>query len=175
VDTVPTGLDPRDVANLLAATGATLHAELEALPPALATWHPAPGEWCANEVLGHIIEAERRGFAGRIRAILSGNEPFLSGWVQQEVARQRRDCERAGADVLAEFLALREESVALVRGLSEADLPRGGHHEKVGYLRIEDLLNEWVHHDRNHVRQILANVQSAVWPYMGNAQKFSGA
>ena len=30
-------------------------------------WRPAPGEWSANECVGHLIEAERRGFAGRIR------------------------------------------------------------------------------------------------------------
>ncbi len=174
MDAIPARLDPSEVAALLAATGATLSAELGALPPALATWHPAPGEWCANEVLGHIIEAERRGFAGRIRTILSANEPFLPGWDQQAIARQRRDCEHAGAEVLAEFVALREGSVALVRGLSPADLSRGGTHEKVGYLRIGDLLHEWVHHDRNHVRQLLANVQAAVWPYLANAQKFAG-
>jgi hypothetical protein len=174
MDATPTRLTPHDVAALLASTSATLQAELEALPPALATWHPAPGEWCANDVLGHLIEAERRGFAGRIRTILSADEPFLPDWDQREVARQRRDCARSGAEVLGEFVALREASVELVRGLTPADLSRGGTHEKVGYLRVADLLHEWVHHDRNHVRQLLANVQATVWPYMGNARKFSG-
>jgi len=32
-----------------------------------------------------------------------------------------------------------------------------------------------MHHDRNHVRQALANVQAYVWPAMGNAQKFSAS
>ena len=35
-------------------------------------WRPEPGEWSANECVGHLIEAERRGFAGRIRTILVG-------------------------------------------------------------------------------------------------------
>jgi hypothetical protein len=43
----------------------------------------------------------------------------------------------------------------------------------VGHLRIGDLLHEWVHHDRNHHKQMLANVQAFVWPHMGNAQRFS--
>jgi hypothetical protein len=30
-----------------------------------------------------------------------------------------------------------------------------------------------VHHDRNHLKQILSNVQAYAWPHMGNAQKFS--
>jgi hypothetical protein len=57
--------------------------------------------------------------------------------------------------------------------LIAADLDRAGLHPTVGLLRVGDLLQEWVHHDRNHVRQALANVQAYVWPAMGNAQKFS--
>jgi len=29
--------------------------------------------------------------------------------------------------------------------------------------------------DRNHLRQILANVQAFAWPHMGNARRFSSA
>mgnify|MGYP003694044601 CR=1 FL=1 len=50
---------------------------------------------------------------------------------------------------------------------------RAGRHPQVGRLSIADLLAEWVHHDRNHQRQILANIQAYVWPHMGNAQRFS--
>jgi hypothetical protein len=46
-------------------------------------------------------------------------------------------------------------------------------HPDVGELRIVDLLHEWLHHDRAHLAQALANVQAYVWPYMGNARKFS--
>ena len=54
------------IADLLAASAATVVAELRALG-AEGGWRPAPGEWSANECVGHLIEAERRGFAGRIR------------------------------------------------------------------------------------------------------------
>jgi hypothetical protein len=77
--------------------------------------------------------------------------------------------------LLDELAALRRESAALVRALHAAELDRGGEHPKVGFLRVRDLLAEWVHHDRNHIRQALANVQAYVWPAMGNTQKFSGA
>jgi hypothetical protein len=46
-------------------------------------------------------------------------------------------------------------------------------HPDVGRLRVTDVMHEWVHHDANHDRQILANVQAAVWPHMGNARRFS--
>jgi len=166
-------LTPPEIAQFLRATTLTLAAELAAAPPPVLAWHPAPGEWCIKDVIGHIIEAERRGFAGRIRIILAGADPQLEEWDQNEVARARRDCERDGGELLRELAALRQDSLGLVAGLRGADLARGGHHPKVGYLTIADLLNEWVHHDRNHVRQILANVQAYVWPHMGASQKFS--
>jgi hypothetical protein len=45
----------------------------------------------------------------------------------------------------------------------------------VGRLTIGDIAHEWVHHDRNHLAEIMANVQAYVWPSKGAAQKFSGA
>lgn len=166
-------ISPKQAAALLRVTPAVFRAELGALPSAAVSWHPAPGEWCAKEVLGHLIEAEQRGFAGRIRVILAGNDPQLDIWDPPQVARDRRDCERDAAQLLAQFAALREASVALVAGLKDAALQRGSHHPKVGFLRVGDLLHEWIHHDRNHLKQILMNVQAFVWPHMGNAQRFS--
>ena len=172
---VPSPLAPAAVALFLRATINTLTAEVDALTPAALAWHPAPGEWCVNEVLGHLIETERRGFAGRIRIILAGQEPQLERWDQNAVSAARRDCQRDARALVGELATMRHDSARLVERLSAADLVRGGHHPMVGYLRVGDLLNEWIHHDRNHVRQILANVQAYVWPHMGNAQKFSAA
>lgn len=167
-------LTPREVGRLLGAAAAVIDAELSALSPEVMRFHPAPGEWCVKEVLGHLIEAERRGFAGRIRTILAEPEPTFVGWDQDAVARERRDCERDARALLDEFIALRAESATLAEGLGGGDLGRGGHHPKVGWLTVNDLLHEWVHHDRNHIRQMLANAQAYVWPAMGNAQRFSG-
>jgi DinB family protein len=165
-------LPPSDIRSLLAASLATVETEVSAMPPHVAQWRPAPGEWCANEVVGHLIEAERRGFAGRIRTILASDRPHLEPWDQPAVAAARRDCERTGTEVVAEFRALRTESLTLVAGLGPADLDRAGIHPAVGELRVRDLLAEWVHHDRNHIRQLLANTQARVWPQMGNARRF---
>ena len=164
---------PAEAARLLAAAGAMVDAEVSALSAELCRWHPAPGEWCASEVVGHLIEAERRGFSGRIRIVLAGATPALEGWDPDEVARARRDCERDAGALLEELRGLRRDSVALVAGLRPADLLRTGRHPKVGDLSVADVLHEWLHHDRNHLRQIQANVQAYVWPHMGNAQRFS--
>jgi len=159
----PRPLRPTEVARLLDSAVATIRAELAALPDEV-----------LKEVVGHLIESEGRGFAGRIRIILASDTPTLETWDQNEVARARRDCERGATALVDELAGLRRESVALVAGLGDADLGRGGRHPKVGLLRVGDLLHEWVHHDRNHLRQILANVQALAWPHMGNARRFSG-
>jgi hypothetical protein len=166
-------LAPPVVAGLLAAAATTIRAEMAALPADALAWHPAEGEWCVKDVLGHLIESEKRGFAGRVRVILAEDRPQLEGWDQEAVARARHDCAREWADLFDEFARLRDESVPLVARLHPADLARGGHHPKVGFLTVGDLLHEWVHHDRNHIRQMLANVQGLAWPHMGNAQRFS--
>jgi DinB family protein len=170
----PRPLAPSEVASLLDSMRAAVAAEIGALSDEVLAFHPAPGEWCAKECLGHILEAERRGFNGRIRTILAESEPSLQAWDQQAVERERNDCARAAADLVAEFNALRADSVSLVGGLTESDLQRGGTHPTVGHVRVNDLLQEWIHHDRNHFRQLQANIQAYVWPSMGNCQKFVG-
>jgi hypothetical protein len=166
-------LAPREVAAALRATEASLRAECAGLPVSVLRWHPAQGEWCILEVLGHLIEAEERGFAGRVRTLLAEADPLFVTWDQGAVSRARRDCEREPAGVLAEWTRRRAASAALVETLRPEDLPRAGRHPHVGRLSIADLLAEWIHHDRNHQRQLLANVQAYVWPHMGNAQRFS--
>lgn len=166
-------LSPVRAADLLQSALTVIAAEGAAVPDAVLRWRPAPGEWCVKEVLGHLIEAERRGFAGRIRVIRAADTPALEGWDQDEVARSRGDSERRWDELIGDFARLRSDAIALVRGLGDGDLARAGLHPKVGLLRVSDLLHEWVHHDRNHIRQMMANIQALAWPHMGNAQRFS--
>lgn len=167
-------LPPRDIARLIQASGAALRAEIDGLSEDVLRFQPGAGEWCAKEVIGHLIEAERRGFAGRIRLLLAhSSEPALEGWDPDEVARARHDADREAKELLAEFSTLRASSVDLVSGLQARDFTRAGVHPKVGRLTIGDVAHEWVHHDRNHLAQIMKNVQTYVWPSMGAAQKFS--
>jgi hypothetical protein len=174
-ETVDAPLTPERIADLLAASATIVVAELLALGDA-SGWRPEPGEWGANDCVGHLIEAERRGFAGRIRIILagpSGGMAALEGWDPPAVAEARGDHRRSGAELAAEFDAMRADGIRLVRDLGPADLARVGLHPEVGPLRVDGLLGEWVHHDRNHIRQMLAVTQARVWGQMGNNRRFS--
>ena len=168
----PPPLAPREAAALLAATPVILRTLFDAQPDLL-RWRPAPDEWCALEVVGHLIETEERGFGGRIRAIRAEGRPRFSGWDPDSVARERRDAEGDAVALLAEFARRRVESVALVETLTSEEYNQGGDHPDVGFLTVNDLLHEWVNHDSNHLRQILANIQAYTWPNMGSAQRFS--
>ena len=166
-------LTPEQVARLIMSSGAFVAWELRALGDD-ASFHPAPGEWCANEVAGHIIEAERRGFAGRIRRFLESDGPNEVGWDQEAVERERQDCRRDPSELADELEALRKESVVLLRSLRPVHLSRWGTHSKVGRLTVNDLIHEWVHHNRNHARQLMAVTQERVYPQMGGSQGFVG-
>ena len=169
----PPRLDPDRIGDLLAATATTVGAELRGLGEDGASWSPAPGEWCAKEVVGHLSEAERRGFAGRIRILIAEDEPDLLDWDEPGVAAARRDCAKSIDEVLGEFLSTRAEAIALARTLTTADLARAGIHPIVGRLTVAEVAAEWVHHDRNHVRQLLAIGQAVAWRWMGAARRFS--
>lgn len=168
-------LNPPQIAVVLQSTPRMLQELLSTLPMAAWQWRPAPAEWCINEVLGHFVETEQRGFAGRIRLLLEQDGPALEPWDIPGIAARRQDCQRDGWELLEEFAALREQSARLVSGLEASHLQRYGLHPMVGQLWVVDILYEWMHHDARHAKQILGNVQAFVWPHMGRAQGFSQA
>ncbi len=166
-------LTPGHAAALLLASMETLRGEAEALGPEALSWHPAEGEWCVNEVIGHLLEAEERGFRGRIERIIEQPGRVLVTWDQAQVTRDRRDCETSGAELIAELVLERERSVALLKGLRADQLALSGEHPQVGELRVIDLLHEWPHHDREHVKQALSITQAYVSEHLGNAGRFA--
>ncbi len=170
--TDPTPLAPRQIAALLDASRKALVAEMLALG-GHAGERLIPDGWCANEVLGHLVEAEKRGFGGRIRAMIAEDAPALVTWVPPAVAAARHDDERDPESLVNEFLAIRDDSLVLVRSITAAQLVRTGIHPQVGPVTVQEILHEWVHHDRNHLSQMTALTQALVWQAMGNARRFS--
>jgi hypothetical protein len=164
---------PGEVADLLESSGHAFASTLNALPPSVASWHPAAGEWCVNEVVGHVIVTEKNGFAGRIRVVLGADEPDLPKYDRDGLQKTRYDCSRDPKALAQEMLELRGQSLELIRSLHPDQLQRGGIHPDVTRLTVDELLHEWVHHDGNHLRQALGNVQAYVWPRMGNARRFT--
>jgi DinB superfamily len=166
-------MTPAEIAEVLEASGRAFAGTLTSVPDEVAAWHPGEGEWCLKQVVGHVVEAEKRGFAGRIRIILGADDPDLPTWDRASISHARNDCERPASELAVELTNLRHQSVDMVRSLRHDQQSRGGNHPEVGRLTVDELLHEWVHHDGAHLRQALANVQAYVWRSMGNAQRFS--
>lgn len=165
-------LSPDAIAALLLASAHAIAAEATALGPR-STTRPAEGEWCANEIIGHLIEAESRGFNGRIRAILATDEPTLATWDQPAVAAARDDRSKRTDRLLEELAELRADSLALVRDLDAADQARRGIHPAIGPLTVGEIIHEWVHHDREHLAQLLEVSRTFAWAGMGAARRFT--
>ncbi|MEM7032420.1 MAG: DinB family protein [Chloroflexota bacterium] len=171
IDPKPLTLD--QIATTIEATPAVLSALIKSLPPEVTQWKATTNEWCINEVIGHIIEADRHGFDGRIRTIASQNQVRLQGWAINKTAESRRDCEKPVAILLDELTQMRKASADMIRELRTDALDNIGHHPAVGELKVVDILHEWVYHDQNHVKQIQSNIQAYLWPNLGTTQKFS--
>jgi DinB superfamily len=169
---MPKRLQPHEIVASLHKTPAVLRTLLHPLPSEMFTWHPTPGKWCINEVVGHLIEADRHDFMGRVRLILDHEEPRLTVSDQAEVARMRHDCGHDLNELLGELSQQRSSSLSFIAMFGDKELQRGGMHPTIGHLDIGNLLHEWVYHDMNHIRHIAANVQGFLWEHLGNMQRF---
>jgi hypothetical protein len=90
-----------------------------------AEWRPAPGEWNATEIVGHLSDAERV-FAYRALCFARADPTPLPGMDPDGFMREANFADRPFADVAAEFLAGRRATLALLRGFDAAAWTRGG-------------------------------------------------
>src|SRR5437763_11933553 len=80
-------LELHEVAGLLQSTPVVLRDLLNALPDRATAWHPSPGKWCTREIVGHLIEEDKRDFAGRIRVMLDQDTPPLTATEDRKSTR----------------------------------------------------------------------------------------
>lgn len=92
---------------------------LARLTPEEAAWRPAPGEWSATAIVGHLADTERV-FAYRALRLARGDATPPAGVEFEDYAAVAGYGGRALADVVAEFAAVRAATVALLRGLGAA-------------------------------------------------------
>ncbi|HVR06472.1 MAG TPA: DinB family protein [Thermoanaerobaculia bacterium] len=85
----------------------------------------APGKWTIKEILVHIVDDERI-YAYRALRFARGDLTPLPGFEQDAFAAASQANERQAADIVAEYAAVREATIALFRGLPQAALLRSG-------------------------------------------------
>jgi DinB superfamily len=134
---------------LLSTTVARWRSLVDAAPEELLRRPPAPGEWSAAECLDHLLQTERVVFGWRLRAILEGRD--LVAFDPQRPPGPNP--ERTPAEQVAALAAERDENLAVLRGLTPADLERASRHPEYGMMPLRVVLSAWAAHDLQHTVQ----------------------
>jgi uncharacterized damage-inducible protein DinB len=139
-----------DALDLLRHQADTMVATLRSLPAAQWRHRYAPGKWSVAEVLGHITDAERI-FAYRALRIARGDQTPLASFDENAYMPTAGFDERAPAGLLAEYVAVREATLALFRGLPAGAGDRRGVASGAG-VSVRALLYIIAGHERHHLR-----------------------
>ena len=157
---------------ILAATPEKLRREIAAMSPRQMRTRPAPGKWSVQEILAHLDDVEELGMRARVAAMIVGNEPSLPPFDQEKRAvdlhYDRKDPQRS----LESFIRQRRANLKWLRTLKPAALKRKGVHQTVGEVTAGEMIHEWAFHDLGHLKEIMEVKRYALWPHMGNMQKF---
>ncbi|HWP38729.1 MAG TPA: DinB family protein [Gemmatimonadales bacterium] len=113
IATIPDGADPVTV----------MHQQLDQLPvlfgalsPARASFRYAPDKWSVKEVVGHLSDAERV-FSYRMMRVARGDETPLPGFDETAYVPAGAFETRPLGNLVAEWVAIRNATLALVHGM----------------------------------------------------------
>ena len=119
------------------------------LPIDLLTRPPAAGEWSALNCLQHLVDTERFVFPVRFHAFLTGQD-----FVNFNPNEQHADSDaQTPEQLVAEFARARQESLALLKNVTDDDLRRTAQHPQFGTVTLAEMLHTWAAHDFNHTIQ----------------------
>lgn len=110
---------------------------------------PVAGEWSALRCLQHLLDAERLLFPVRFRAFLAGQDLDDFDPHQQHADHDSQTPEQLAAT----FARYRQESLILLKQVTEDDLGRTSQHPKLGTVTLAEMLHTWAAHDLNHTIQ----------------------
>jgi hypothetical protein len=144
---------PQALLACLRATPAALATLVATLPRAAWLRPPQPGEWCLTEILCHLRDVEREVHQPRIRRVLAEPDPFIAGEVTARWVQDRQYSKQDGRQALADFVAARKETLAILAGL-ETEWSRTCRHAIFGPTTLQELVGFTAEHDRAHIQQV---------------------
>ncbi|HTS46574.1 MAG TPA: DinB family protein [Bryobacteraceae bacterium] len=136
---------------VIAQSSERLNSLIETIGSERAQQSPAPGKWCAREILCHLADCETV-FAFRLRQALAEDHHVIQPFDQEKWAAQYRAFDVAGA--LAVFSAVRNWNLALIRSVVPGALAKPLNHPERGEMTFQVLIETMAGHDLNHIRQI---------------------
>lgn len=119
------------------------------------TRRPAPDKWSVAEIMAHLADAEIA-ISWRIRQILARNAIPIQAYDQDAWAGTFQYVKRDPRQSLANFRALREANLALLKSVPRKLWENYGVHEERGNETVAHIVRMVSGHDINHLRQIEA-------------------
>ena len=142
-----------------AAGPAELSAALAEVPAAARTWRPNPGCWSAHEVVLHCADSETNAHM-RIRYLVAESAPAILGYDQDRWAVTLDYHHLPLEPALATVVAVRANTIPLLRRLSHADWARTGRHTESGPYSADTWLGIYSEHLHQHARQIRRGLEA---------------
>lgn len=109
--------------------------------------------WSVVEVMCHLRDAEERS-CERVRLMRTEDNPLLSGYDQDEWAKERDYAAQDLRQALDDYVRFREQHIKELAALSPQDWERPGRHEEQGDITIAAHTLHIVAHDAQHAAQL---------------------
>jgi hypothetical protein len=110
-------------------------------------------DWGPIEVIAHMVDAERLS-RERIVRMLAEETPYFRAMNQLELARAGDYASRSLHEVLESFGHERGETLSVLMNLAPKDWERTAIHETQDEITVEDIIEDLIEHDREHLDQI---------------------
>lgn len=114
---------------------------------------PAPDKWSVAEIAAHLADAELA-ISWRLRQILANNAISIQAYDQDAWARAFNYAKRDPRESLANYRALREANVALLKSVPRKLWDNYGIHQERGNESVSHVVKMVAGHDLNHLQQI---------------------
>jgi len=134
-----------------------LQAHYAAIPPEFKHWAPPSWEGVPSEALTaieqvcHVRDIEIDGYHLRFQRTLSEHRPTLASIDTDALARERAYGKANADEAMAALREARTKTVALIAGLTEAQLDRSAVFEGYGPLTMRSLVHYLCSHDQQHL------------------------
>jgi len=146
-------LGGKDPLKIQASTAAKLGRLIGRASPAKLRKRPAPGKWSAAEILAHLADAEIV-VGWRMRQILGAPGTPIQAFDQDAWAAAGHYEKRDARKSLAQFRAVRDANLALLKSLTPEQWKHHGMHSERGVETIEHIACMMAGHDLNHMGQV---------------------
>jgi hypothetical protein len=151
----------------LESTPALLARAAAELPEDRVRHRGTAGGFSLIEHVWHLADLEREGYGVRIRRLLTEDEPLLSNFEGDRIARERVYLRRDLAEGLLAFTTARTRNLQKLREATAEDWKRAGKQEGIGRIELSDVPRMMTEHDRAHgieIAELVSELRDRIAP-----------